>query len=118
MLPGPEVAPTMTLVNGNGWKAVGVNVIDPDLVITGVKPTAASGPVMVMVVPETVALYPFSVIFAATLEASVFRLLEELEVPLMICTPFTLMLLTLELELPLTVMVASGPVLSGRLHSL
>ncbi len=72
---------------------------------------------MVTVLPEDEALKPFSEIFAATLDASVLVLLEELDVPLMICTPFTLMLLKLVLELPLSLMVEVGPLSGGRLHS-
>ena len=48
-------------------------------------------------------------ILAATLDATVLLLLELAEVPLMSCVPLTVMLDTVVLLLPLTVMVATGP---------
>jgi hypothetical protein len=89
--------------------AVGAKLLLPlATVITGVKPRADDGPVIVIVeVPPVDAPQPATVIFAATLLATVLLLVLPVEVPLMICTPFTLMPETDVLLLPpLTVMVA------------
>ncbi len=113
---GPELELTMCFTNGNGWKAPTVKVMPPLLVTTGV-PVVPAGPRMVMVLPETVAVKPFAPILDATLEATVFLLFDELEVPVIVSTPFTLMLDTVVLPLPFTLMEAVGPVLSAMLHS-
>ena len=72
---------------------------------------------MVTVVPEDVAVNPASVIFAAMLVATVVVLEFAVDVPLMICMPFTVMLVTLVLPLPETLRVAVGKFVWGRAHS-
>src|SRR6185503_14091182 len=91
---GPEVAETSTFWNGlkgctvtdmaaecvkvvaetlmvpPDAKTVGVKVMLPDLVMTGVKPAAERGPVIVMVLPDEVAEKPALVMTAATLLAT------------------------------------------------
>ena len=69
------------------------------------------------VLPEDVAVNPPNVILAAMLAASVKELLDAVDAPLMISTPFTLMLDTLVAELPDTVILALGALAAGRLHS-
>ena len=54
MPPGPEVRPTTTLTKG--VNAVGVKTMVPALVITGVNAAAEVGPVIVIVLPDAVAL--------------------------------------------------------------
>jgi len=96
-----------TLIEGEAVKLVPVIVMPPDFVMTGAKPTAESGPVTVTVVPEEVAVKPFWPMAESILDATVLLLLLDEVAPVMISTPFTLMLETdVLLLLPETVMVA------------
>jgi hypothetical protein len=88
------------------------NVMLPDLVMTGVKPAAESGPVIVTVLPEELALKPLRLMAESMREATVFLLLLDEVEPLMISTPFTLMLETEVLPLPPTSIVAMALVAS------
>jgi hypothetical protein len=87
-------------------KAVGVRVMLPDLVMTGVAPAAEMGQVTVTVVPDEVAEQLAAPIAASTRLATVLVLLLLLVPPVMMFVPFTVMLETDVLPVPETVMVA------------
>lgn len=80
----------------------------PTVVTTIGNPAADAGPVTVTTLPLAVALKPAALMIPATLDATAVELVERADGPLVISTPFTLMLVTDVLTEPLNVIVALG----------
>jgi len=78
------------------------------MVTTGWNPEAELGPVIVTTLPEEVALKLPTLILPSTLVAIVVELLVAAVAPLMICVPFTVMPVTIELLPPEKVTLAVG----------